>query len=89
MLHEDHALLERLRKASLNNLNALTRTSAGAKLLDVYRETMETHGRRTKQKVAGSLVGQGQLISSRSGLCEVIDRPSKNELRVDCEGDLR
>jgi len=40
MLHEDRALLERLRAASLRMIPKITWTAAGAMLLDVYRETV-------------------------------------------------
>jgi len=39
-MHEDRALLERLRAACLRTVNQITWTAAGAKLLDVYRETL-------------------------------------------------
>jgi glycosyltransferase involved in cell wall biosynthesis len=41
MLHEDRALLERLRANSLRTINEITWTAAGKILLDVYRETIE------------------------------------------------
>jgi glycosyltransferase involved in cell wall biosynthesis len=40
MLHEDRALLERLRSASLEASPGFTWTAAGTRLLDVYRETI-------------------------------------------------
>ena len=40
MLHEDRALLERLREASLATVPEITWTAAGERLLDVYRETI-------------------------------------------------
>lgn len=40
LLHEDRALLERLRTASLEACPGLTWTAAGARLLDAYRETI-------------------------------------------------
>ena len=40
MLHEDRALLERLRAASLKMVPEITWTAAGVKLLQVYRETI-------------------------------------------------
>jgi hypothetical protein len=43
LLHEDRALLSRLRKAGLDGLHDLTWTAAGLKLLDVYRETVSMH----------------------------------------------
>jgi glycosyltransferase involved in cell wall biosynthesis len=43
MLHQDRALLERLRRASLAGLSNVTWTAAGVRLLDVYRETIEAH----------------------------------------------
>ena len=43
MLHEDRALLERLRAASLATVTELTWTAAGRMLLEAYRETIATH----------------------------------------------
>jgi len=43
LLHEDRALLERLRAASLQACSEITWTAAGAKLLDVYRETIAAY----------------------------------------------
>jgi glycosyltransferase involved in cell wall biosynthesis len=40
MLHEDRALLARLRAASLKAVPEITWTAAGARLLDVYQETI-------------------------------------------------
>lgn len=42
MLHADRALLERLRRASLNATAGFTWTAAGARLLEVYNETVST-----------------------------------------------
>jgi glycosyltransferase involved in cell wall biosynthesis len=42
-LHEDRALLERLRRASLATVSDLTWPAAGRVLLDVYRETIAAH----------------------------------------------
>jgi glycosyltransferase involved in cell wall biosynthesis len=55
MLHEDRALLEKLRAAGLSKLNELTWTAAGVKLLQVYRETIGMHSRSTNHKPAISL----------------------------------
>ena len=43
MLHEDRALLRRLRAASLATASELTWGAAGVKLLDVYRETIAAY----------------------------------------------
>jgi len=43
MLHEDRALLERLRASSLATVTELTWTAAGRMLLEVYRETVAAH----------------------------------------------
>ncbi len=51
MLHEDRALLERLRRASLAAVPEITWKAAGVKLLDVYRETIEAHSAGTLRKV--------------------------------------
>jgi glycosyltransferase involved in cell wall biosynthesis len=44
LLHENRAVLERLRAASLATIAELTWTAAGRVLLDVYRETIAAHG---------------------------------------------
>jgi glycosyltransferase involved in cell wall biosynthesis len=43
MLHKDRGLLERLRTAGLNLVPEITWTAAGARLLDVYRQTIAEH----------------------------------------------
>jgi glycosyltransferase involved in cell wall biosynthesis len=43
MLHEDRALLERLRVGSLKAIPEITWTAAGVKLLQVYRETIAAY----------------------------------------------
>jgi glycosyltransferase involved in cell wall biosynthesis len=43
MLHEDRALVKRLRAASLKTVSELTWTAAGRILLDAYRETIAAH----------------------------------------------
>jgi glycosyltransferase involved in cell wall biosynthesis len=43
MLHEDRALLQRLRAASLATISELTWDAAGVRLLEVYRETIAAH----------------------------------------------
>jgi len=43
MLHEDRALLETLRAASLHTAREITWTAAGVKLLQVYREVITAH----------------------------------------------
>jgi glycosyltransferase involved in cell wall biosynthesis len=58
MLHEDRALLERLRSASLNTLGELTWKTAGIRLLNAYRETIEMYGRRTGHVADASLAGR-------------------------------
>jgi glycosyltransferase involved in cell wall biosynthesis len=45
MLHEDRALLERLRAASLSTAHEITWTAAGVKLLSVYHEVIAAHSR--------------------------------------------
>ncbi|HEV2500797.1 MAG TPA: glycosyltransferase family 4 protein [Terriglobia bacterium] len=53
LLHEDRALLERLRAASLAAVPEITWTAAGEKLLQVYRETASA-------PMAGALVEAGR-----------------------------
>jgi len=43
LMNENRALLERLRSDSLEGTHEFTWTAAGAKLLDVYRETIEAY----------------------------------------------
>jgi glycosyltransferase involved in cell wall biosynthesis len=46
-LHGDRALLERLRANGLSGLSELTWDAAGIRLLDVYRETIAMHQRKS------------------------------------------
>jgi glycosyltransferase involved in cell wall biosynthesis len=66
MLHEDRALLARLRANGLSRLDELTWTAAGRRLLDVYRETIEMYGRRHKQRGEDLSAGQEQTSLSHS-----------------------
>jgi glycosyltransferase involved in cell wall biosynthesis len=66
MLHEDRALLARLRANGLSRLDELTWTAAGRRLLDVYRETKEMYGRRHKQRGEDLSAGQEQTSLSHS-----------------------
>lgn len=47
LLHEDRILLQRLREAGLDLRNSLTWTAAGAKLLEVYRDTIGMYSQKT------------------------------------------
>jgi D-inositol-3-phosphate glycosyltransferase len=58
LVHEDRALLARLRAAGLNNLGELTWAAAGVKLLAAYRETIEMHGRKAAREAAASSVAR-------------------------------
>src|SRR5579862_4260361 len=53
MLHEDRGLLEGLRAAGLKAIPEITWTAAGARLLEVYRETIAAYasggGRETTE----------------------------------------
>ncbi|MGB7761581.1 MAG: glycosyltransferase family 4 protein [Bryobacteraceae bacterium] len=49
MMHEDRALLERLRAASLKGVPEITWTAAGKTLLDVYRETIYSQSEAVPQ----------------------------------------
>jgi len=57
MLHEDRALLEKLRAASLEATPNLTWTAAGRILLDVYRETIEAY--RTEPRSQSDQLREG------------------------------
>lgn len=52
-LHEDRGLLERLRSASLSSCPELTWTAAGVRLLDVYRQTIESYSQENHPIGAG------------------------------------
>ena len=52
MLHEDRALLERLRAAGLKSIPEITWTAAGVKLLEVYRETIAAYSRGAVRETA-------------------------------------
>lgn len=52
MLHQDRALLGRLRASSLSTLSELTWTTAGERLLEVYRETIALCGRNTSRDLS-------------------------------------
>lgn len=54
-LHEDRALLQRLRTTSLTKLDELTWTTAGVKLLEAYRETIDMCSLRASQRLPPSL----------------------------------
>jgi glycosyltransferase involved in cell wall biosynthesis len=51
MLHEDRALLERLRAASLAAVPQITWTAAGRILLQAYRETIAAHAARAAREI--------------------------------------
>jgi glycosyltransferase involved in cell wall biosynthesis len=52
MLHQDRALLERLRAGSLKAIPEITWTAAGVKLLDVYRETIAAYSAGTAREAS-------------------------------------
>jgi len=58
MLHEDRALLERLRAAGLRKVPEITWAAAGRILVDVYRETIE-------MKKGGARPAEYQLANTR------------------------
>jgi glycosyltransferase involved in cell wall biosynthesis len=62
VLDEDRALLERLRRASLNTAHEITWTAAGARLLQVYRDVIA--GYRT-----GRRAGAGAETLASLGAC--------------------
>lgn len=66
MLHENRALLNRLRAAGLAGVSALTWTAAGRKLLDVYRDTvsMYAHARRGRSASIPGRVKAGRYAIS-------------------------
>ena len=48
MLHEDRALLERLRNASLGSVHEITWAAAGVRLLNVYKDVIASRRRNVK-----------------------------------------
>lgn len=56
LLHEDRALLDRLRTASLSSVHEITWTAAGARLLQVYRDVIVAR----RKAVSSLLVGTRQ-----------------------------
>ena len=50
LLHEDRALLDKLRIACLRILPELTWTAAGGKLLEVYRQVIADHAARAMRE---------------------------------------
>jgi glycosyltransferase involved in cell wall biosynthesis len=54
MLHEDPALLERLRAGSLRTAQEITWTKAGVRLLQVYRETIAAHSGAVESSLTAS-----------------------------------
>jgi glycosyltransferase involved in cell wall biosynthesis len=62
MLHEDHALLERLRAASLATVSELTWTAAGRVLLEAYRETIAGYRAGAVRETA--IAGEGARVKS-------------------------
>ncbi len=57
MLHENRALLDKLRATSLRTIPEITWTAAGVKLLDVYRETIAAHRAGALSKTSDSRDG--------------------------------
>ena len=62
MLHENRALLERLRAACLEASLGLTWTGAGRTLLEAYRETIEAHRAGAPRK--DGLAGEGVCVKT-------------------------
>jgi glycosyltransferase involved in cell wall biosynthesis len=58
MLHEDRALLGRLRTESLGSAREITWSAAGRRLLDVYRETIEAHRADRARNLQGELISR-------------------------------
>jgi glycosyltransferase involved in cell wall biosynthesis len=64
MLHEDRALLEKLRAAVLRSSHGVTWLTAGVKVLEIYREVIEQHSQR-KDRVSGKLpANEGLRLAS-------------------------
>jgi glycosyltransferase involved in cell wall biosynthesis len=54
-LYEDRALLSRLRETGLRNVPQITWTAAGARLLSVYRDTIDMESRRVSCQTSSSV----------------------------------
>jgi glycosyltransferase involved in cell wall biosynthesis len=59
ILHNDREFLQRLRRASLNTVREVTWTTAGAKLLQVYREVIADRREKLHAPLAEELRHQG------------------------------
>jgi len=67
LLHQDRMLLQKLRTASLNTVNEITWTAAGARLLQAYRETLTA--RQCVKNTANeslALTGSKQALAGRT-----------------------
>jgi glycosyltransferase involved in cell wall biosynthesis len=60
MLHENRALLERLRAGALQAAPEVTWTAAGVRLLDVYRETIAAYRSAVPRAMGQALAGCGK-----------------------------
>ena len=59
VIHRDRAVLERLRATSLKTVHEITWKAAGVRLLDVYRETIET-GPKAQSRLAADDIARGE-----------------------------
>jgi glycosyltransferase involved in cell wall biosynthesis len=83
MLYRDRALLEKLRRASLNTAGEITWTAAGKRLLQVYRETIaEYNGMGAQNAVDRVRVITSPEFSDRSGL-ERMQDSAEHPVRLD------
>jgi D-inositol-3-phosphate glycosyltransferase len=78
MLRTDRALLERLRAASLETAHEITWTAAGAKLLEVYRDTIAAYS-RTAPGDDSPLSTEGYSEPGSSLRAEVVRQGCKSE----------
>jgi glycosyltransferase involved in cell wall biosynthesis len=63
MLYRDRQLLNRLRDSSLRTANEITWTAAGKTLLQVYRETIESHSRRYPFSLANQPTSEDRSLA--------------------------
>ncbi len=81
MLNEDRALLERLREASLRSVPESTWTAAGAKLLEVYRETIAAHRSAAESRQPSAMPNAPDRTTLHAAPKYVIVSPVRDEER--------
>lgn len=75
LIHEDRALLKRLRAASLETAPEVTWTAPGVRLLQVYRQVVADHARRMLREPAGD-TANGASRQRNPNLCARVEGAS-------------